>query len=101
MRGYEGGPQEASPEGEERRSQGTKVACHLFHRLPMTDNLERRREEGRREGGGGGGGGGEKGQDKTDSFHWHGETDLVQAYSYRVTLLYGNADERVRIEATR
>ena len=42
----------------------------------------------------------EKGQDKTDSFHWHGEPDVVQAYSYRVTLLYGNADERVRIEAT-
>ena len=52
------------PEGDERRSQGTKVACHLFHRLPMTDDLERRGEEGRRErgregeGGGGGGGGG-------------------------------------------
>ena len=44
------------PEGEERRSQGTKVACHLFHRLPMTDDLERRGEEGRRERGGGGGG---------------------------------------------
>ena len=27
--------------------------------------------------------------------------DVVQVYSYRVTLLYGNADERVRIEATR
>ena len=73
----------------------------------MTDDLERRGEEGRREGegrgrgGGGGGGEREKGQDKTDSFHWHGEPDLVQAYSYRVTLLYGNADERVRIEATR
>ena len=60
----------------------------------MTDDLERRGEEGRRErGGGGGGGGGEKGKDKTDSFHWHGEPDVVQAYSYRVTLLYGNADE--------
>ena len=50
--------------------------------------------EGEREKGGGGGGGGggrEKGQDKTDSFHWHGEPDVVQAYSYRVTLLYGNA----------
>ena len=43
----------------------------------------------------------EKGQDKTDSFHWHREPDVVQAYSYRVTLLYGNPDERVRIEATR
>ena len=58
------------------------------------------------EGGGGGGGGGEgagreKGKNKTDSFHWHREPDVVQAYSYRVTLLYGNADERVRIEATR
>ena len=59
------------------------------------------------EGGGGGGGGGregagrEKGKNKTDSFHWHGEPDVVQAYSYRVTLLYRNADERVRIEATR
>ena len=64
----------------------------------MTDDLERRGEEGERERGRGEG---EKGQDKTDSFHWHGEPDVVQAYSYRVTLLYGNADERVRIEATR
>ena len=30
------------------------MACHLFHRLPMTDDLERRGEEGRRERGGGG-----------------------------------------------
>ena len=60
--------------------------------------------EGERERGRGrerAGAGREKGQDKTDSFHWHGEPDVVQAYSYRVTLLYGNADERVRIEATR
>ena len=64
----------------------------------MTDDLERIGEGG---GGGGGKRGREKGQDKTYSFHWHGEPDVVQAYSYRVTLLYGNADERVRIEATR
>ena len=75
----------------------------------MTDDLERRGEEGERERGRGRGRGErererrgrEKGQDKTDSFHWHREPDVVQAYSYRVTLLYGNADERVRIEATR
>ena len=71
------------------------MACHLSNRLPMTDDLERIGE------GGGGERGREKGQDKTDSFHWHGEPDVVQAYSYRVTLLYGNADERVGIEATR
>ena len=51
------------PEGEERRSQGTKVVFHLFHRLPMTEDLERRGEREKREGGregerGGGGGGG-------------------------------------------
>ena len=51
----------------------------------------RRGEEGERERGREGER--ERGQDKTDPFHWHGEPDVVQAYSYRVTLLYGNADE--------
>ena len=32
------------------------MVCHLFHRLPMTDDLERRGEEGRRERGNKGGG---------------------------------------------
>ena len=33
------------------------MACHLLHRLPMTDDLERRGEEGRRERGNKGRGG--------------------------------------------
>ena len=58
VRGYEGGPQEASLKV---RNGGAREPRWL----PMTDDLERRGEEGRRErgregGGGGGGGGGER-----------------------------------------
>ena len=56
-------------------------------RIRVGEEERERGKEGERGGGGGGGGG----ADKTDSFHWHGEPDVVQAYSYRVTLLYGNA----------
>ena len=85
--------------GEGERERGREGERERGREGERERGREGERERGR--GRGRAGAGREKGQDKTDSFHWHREPDVVQAYSYRVTLLYGNADERVRIEATR
>ena len=69
---------------EEREICKTDCICHCCSKQikrnisneNFTDDLERRGEEGERERGRRRGG--EKGQDKTDSFHWHGDPDVVQ-----------------------
>ena len=57
------------------------MACHLFHRLPMTDDLERRGNErgrGEREGrGGGGGGGGRERRGKIKQIRSTGMVNLI------------------------